>query len=590
MALLANLVPAPSTSGVFVPRPAATLLTAFGSFTAPGQGEALLSVGTRRFGMIASGRFSGKSEPFIYDVAAGSFVTVSGVTNANTPTSIATTGDWTPPTMARVGSRVVVTHPGFSGANFFGWFDMSGFSDNTHTGNTHTSTTVDTLSANVILLGWRPGMTISSSAGDIPANTTIVSIAANGLSLVLSQAATASNVGVTLTVAGGTNAAPLWCAGNTVVNALAAQPVAVAQFSGRAYFAVNNALAYSDSGDPLIMTNATQVITFQNGLNVTGLAGLPLNNQLGGIVQSLMAFQGAGNVEQITGDASASNLTVNTLNEAVGTLAPATISPTPLGLMFIAPDGLRLIDFNGHVSEPIGANGDGVAIPFINVTNPSRMCAAYNEDVYRVSVTGNTTIGGQVLSATQSVEYWYHLKLKAWTGPHSFPARLIVASQSDLSFTMFALTAGAIGLWASASLPTNLSSYIENGAQLSYTYGTCLLPDNAEMAMNSMSETTIALAVGGDPMTVSFVDDHGVILDQQPLPTNPASLWGSMIWGVGIWGGMSGIFVQRQIPWSKPLVFKQGQVQVTGPSNYAVRIGNIYMRYQQLGYQLQATG
>lgn len=70
----------------------------------------------------------------------------------------------------------------------------------TATGNTHTTTLVDSLSVNVFTLGWRPGMLIKSSNSDIPAGTLIVSIAAGGLSLVLSAAATGTNVGGTLTV------------------------------------------------------------------------------------------------------------------------------------------------------------------------------------------------------------------------------------------------------------------------------------------------------------------------------------------------------------------------------------------------------
>ena len=71
----------------------------------------------------------------------------------------------------------------------------------TATGNTHTSTLVDNLSSNVLLLGWKPGMTIvATTNADIPANTTIAAIAANGLSLTLSKAATGTNSGGTFTI------------------------------------------------------------------------------------------------------------------------------------------------------------------------------------------------------------------------------------------------------------------------------------------------------------------------------------------------------------------------------------------------------
>jgi hypothetical protein len=70
----------------------------------------------------------------------------------------------------------------------------------TATGNTHTSSLIDNLSINVLSLGWRPGMLIASSAADIPAATFIETIAANGLSLTLTKAATGTNVADTLTV------------------------------------------------------------------------------------------------------------------------------------------------------------------------------------------------------------------------------------------------------------------------------------------------------------------------------------------------------------------------------------------------------
>lgn len=70
----------------------------------------------------------------------------------------------------------------------------------TATGNTHTSALVDGLSANVLTLGWRPGMAITSGGADIPAGTFIKTIAQNGLSLTLTKAATGSNNGDTFTV------------------------------------------------------------------------------------------------------------------------------------------------------------------------------------------------------------------------------------------------------------------------------------------------------------------------------------------------------------------------------------------------------
>ena len=69
-----------------------------------------------------------------------------------------------------------------------------------------------------------------------------------------------------------------------------------------------------------------------------------------------------------------------------GTLAPNSLAPSPLGLFFVSPEGLRLIDLQAKVSDPIGQDGDGVVKPFLDVSNPphdmpapvSRICAAVN--------------------------------------------------------------------------------------------------------------------------------------------------------------------------------------------------------------------
>ncbi len=83
------------------------------------------------------------------------------------------------------------------GANFnFGWAYNASFSA-TPTGDTNTSTSI----TNVATANrYAVGMSITSSAGDIPANTTITAI--SGTTLTISNAATGSNVGVTLTITG----------------------------------------------------------------------------------------------------------------------------------------------------------------------------------------------------------------------------------------------------------------------------------------------------------------------------------------------------------------------------------------------------
>lgn len=126
---LQNLVFDGSNPELVLSRPGVTLLADFATngFTTPTFISVHASIGTRVYGMIATARNAGNDEPFCFDTATGLFVTISGVTAANTPTSPATFGDWTPPTMATVGVMIIVTHPGFSGAvgKFFGIIDIS---------------------------------------------------------------------------------------------------------------------------------------------------------------------------------------------------------------------------------------------------------------------------------------------------------------------------------------------------------------------------------------------------------------------------------------------------------------------------------
>ena len=102
-------------------------ITSFSGFTTPGVVSVMIAVGSRLYGMVDSGATSGYEEPFCYDTATSAFVSISGVTSGNVPSTASTTGTWTPPTMAVISTKIIVTHPGFSGAgsNFFGVIDIS---------------------------------------------------------------------------------------------------------------------------------------------------------------------------------------------------------------------------------------------------------------------------------------------------------------------------------------------------------------------------------------------------------------------------------------------------------------------------------
>jgi hypothetical protein len=603
MQLLQNFVPASFNRNIMVPRPAAVQVTSFAGFNAPTNVELQFVVGARIYGMVQSGRNPGKSEPFVFNYQTSSFVTVSNITAANTPTQTANTGGWTPPIAAQIGGVIIVTHPGFtSPGNVMGWFDVSGFTSSTITGATHSNTVITGLSFNPIQAGWTVGMTISSSLGDIPAGTVIVSMTAT--TVTLSNAATATNATVTLTVAGGTLAAPLWTAGNINGNPLPAVPVSVANFNGRAYYAVGTTLQFSDAGSPLQDSNNpnVQVINFLNGLNVTALTTTPFSNLTGGIIQALIAFQGISAIYQITGDAALNNLLAQILTIGDGTFAPNAITLIPnIGTCFISPDGVQFITLQGTVTPAIGTQGDGVALPFINVVNPSRMTSGWNNDTLRIAV--ETTPGqasgfwdqfnwdAGLWAPTQIVtqEYWFHTKLNAWTGPHTFPTTQITESQIGGGFIVSSYAAGP-GLWGSAAVPTTTASYIELGKVLQCTATTCLLPDNQAMTMNALMQTLIGFASAtGMSATVICQREDQSILDTLNIPVNSVPggpVWDSFNWDMANWGQNTGNFVQHWIPWKQPLLSKQFFLTVSFLAAAGNMMGNIYMRIEVLGYPI----
>lgn len=380
MAQLANLIPDPSTAQLWQCRPAITRLTNFPLFITPGFISAFHIAGDLGFGLIASGRTPGFDEPFCYNFVTQAFITVSGITGANVPASPQTSGDWTPPTMDIVGSKVVVTHPGFAATvNMFGWFDISN------------------------------------------------------------------------------PAAPAWAAGTTTgAVVIATVPSFVAQFNGRAYFIVNTlsqpATVFSDPLNATVVTNASQVLTYDDSVKLTALGQLRLWNQSGGIIQGLIVFKDVDNMYQVTGDSALGTLTRNALNVATGTLSPLAIAATSKGLGFISPDGLRIIDFQGNVSPPLGQDGKGVSLPFIYSTVFSRITMSAGGDLVRIT-TQNSQASGSPFQ-----EWWYDLTRNCWSGPHTSAFSLLQPYRN----TFIGAPQRYIGsLWQSDGMQTPISSFTE---------------------------------------------------------------------------------------------------------------------------------
>lgn len=518
---LINLVPDPSTTGVFECRPAAIVKadfsgsafssgfsSGFGSpFSNPGFISIQKTFGNYVYGMIATSLSAGHDQPFVFDLVANQFIFVSGITANNVPVSPATSGAWIPPQIDMIGAKVVVVHSGFSGAfgAFFGYFDIT------------------------------------------------------------------------------TPTAPVWgtgnCSGANFPTFLVA-PTGVAQFGDRAYFIHNlpsfPAVIFSDILNPL--SNSTgavvPIITFGDNVLLTAIAGLPLNNLQGGIIQALMVFKNTSNIYQITGDAATNNLAKNTLNVPTGTLAPRTVCPTPLGLAFVSPDGLRIIDFTARVSDGIGSDGQGITVPLIYATVPSRQAAGANGAVIRIT-TQNDKLAG-----TPYQEFWYDFDLKIWTGPHTST----ITCYSTYQNTFIVVLQAATGkLFTSDYQQSVTSTFVENGTQLTWAYATSFLPDTDQMVNCAMTETTLALALvaGQQVVTVYAVQEDGGILDAVTVPSvGTAPLWGTAIWGSFIWGGVQSALSPRQLQWHVPICFARLLIYAFGTSSVGFKAGTLHMRYQ----------
>lgn len=382
-------------------------------------------------------------------------------------------------------------------------------------------------------------------------------------------------------------ATPTWTAANTTVNPLPAVPAWVEAFNGRAFFLVNplngQPGAYmSDALNPTVVTNANQVLTFGDNQPLTCAGGLALQNQLGGVIQALMIFKDVTNIYQVTGDYALNNLSINTLNVATGTFAPNTVQSTSKGLAFVAPDGLRLIDFGATVSDPIGKAGDGITAPFFFSLVPSRMCACYNGGVYRVQVQN-----GQAVGSPQQ-QWWYDFVREVWSGPHTQAASLMAAYINTFIVT---LQGAGAKLFTSDQVQSTTSTYTENGVALTFNWSTPMLPDIDTMSEIEMIEATLSMAlVSGNPVVVSAFDQDSTVFDAVTvIATGQATTWGVFVWGQALWQGAKNALFPRRLSWHFPIVFRRIGIAANGMSAAGVKIGRLHMRYNPLGY-LQSGG
>lgn len=540
---LQNLVPDRHTRGVYAPRPAysagfdASGAPMTAGFTADGNVVAAKVLGSRVWGLCQA--HSGGlyyDVPFAYDFNTGSFLTITGFTTSNVPT------DSGYPNGAGGGSAASAWTP----------------------------PTCDLIGSKLIFT--HSGFTGSNYIGVLDVGTLVWS---------------AGNLGG----AGGLS--------------FSTPPLAVVQFNGRAYYAVggnatSNNVIFSDSLAPTTCTNATQILTIGDNQPIIGFGVQPYNSTTqGGIVASILAFK-KNQLAQITGDAATSNLLVNVIATGMGCDAPATICSTPIGVMFKSWDGIRFVDSGGKVNNPLPA----IRNPFANaslltsITYPSTACAAYNSNMYRISLY-TTDLLGNVYGQEWVYDFEY-----GWSGPHVYGAspnqiRPAVIQAYGSSFIMATrpYLPSTVGSNSSAMVisdlePGPLDAFIEGGSALTWSLLSCGLDDDKPMLVKTLEESCISynpgnvsgsITVSAIPTPVSTTPGtppNPVVSQSAVLSYTPSgALWGSVNWGSFMWGGSAQTNIgDATIQFPDIVSYKNLQWQVTGTSALNQRLGPISSR------------
>jgi hypothetical protein len=507
--LLSNLVFDQGNPEIVVSRPGVgAAQTTFSSFTTPTFISVFIVIGNIAYGMVSSARNPGYDEPFAYNIATNTFITISGVTSSNVPASPATSGPWTPPTMAVVSTYILITHPGFSatGTNFFGAINISN------------------------------------------------------------------------------PAAPVWSSNNLATNALTGVPTSVANFNNRAYFATGNVLNFSDPLSPLTRSNADQAVTIGDTTPITVQSGLPIQTTSGGVIGALVVFK-QSQIWQVTGDLSTSNLALNYISLTTGCVAPRSVVQGPFGIFFAGVDAPYILNFLGTLvplsSRPGTDFPADLQVPFQNTTQSTRISASFSGNIYRVCVP--TLIQGNA----QTNDYWYDIRRKRWSGPHSFPYDC--AGQYGSAFLLSSAAQGA-ALFVSTTIPNSNSGYSDAGTAITSHLRSANFPKTGRMAEVQVVESTMEFSSTGPASTFNLtaLDDQGNTLASTFVQTTQTgALWGSFIWGQANWSTNTSIPHVYTVPWPQTLVFQKMSIDVLIRPVDTTSIGTFFARYQDTGYTNQ---
>jgi hypothetical protein len=247
--------------------------------------------------------------------------------------------------------------------------------------------------------------------------------------------------------------------------------------------------------------------------------------------------------------------------------------------MFMAVDGIRTINFFGFLSDP---NPD-LAVPFIYAGTPSRCCAGFNSDTYRI-FTNNTSVTG-----TSKQDWWYNLSRKSWTGPHTFQYDLAIPLSNDF---LLASVDNLGGMWGSYTVQNHNglgTTFTENGTDLTWGYGTVAMADLDNIYANSLERTTLEIAVPSSGQTYNFAvnNESGTQLASASVTEGTSEMiWGSSKWGVAMWGASTTGLAPLTIDWNQVAVSNRFVFEATGPSGLGFKISSLHCGYKRLNYLL----
>lgn len=420
-----------------------------------------------------------------------------------------------------------------------------------------------------------------------------VAITFGGSTVELSQPMTATAQGIALTFTGGGSSTPEWGAGNTSGTPLPSVPQAIGLFNGRAYYACGNALYFSDSGFPTQITSATQILVVGDNLPIVALYPLPITTQLQGIIQALIAFK-QNLIWQITGDisignsvtvtsvansttVSTGNLALNTLAVATGTQAPRSIATTPKGVCYMANDGVRIINPDGSVTDPL----PDLRLPFIQSVVPSRAAASANGSCYRICTQNGNASG------SPNQDFWRDFARQGWTGPHSFIYDC--ATPFENGFVLVRNDQPGKLYYADYQQQQN-SSFTELAATMTFQYDTAPMADSGGATQSWSIISSANIWQLGKPFLINYMatDEKGDTLASCYLASDIVNtLWDAFTWDAGVWASATLALSPSQLPWNNSLTFNRLVISATGPCGFGVRLGPYEIQAEAIGVPQQ---